>query len=69
MFFFEKKNQKTFISCCNPHRALAMRGRTADGYREVTRIAQARCGLRVQVPRNKSLLLLFFRKEGLSSFA
>jgi hypothetical protein len=36
MFFFEKKNQKTFISCACPQ--VTQRG-------------------------NKSLLLLFFRKE------
>jgi hypothetical protein len=48
MFFFEKKNQKTFNS------ALAARWRAwhADG----------------ELRGNKSLLLLFFRKEGLAFF-
>jgi hypothetical protein len=44
MFFFEKKNQKTFV------------------------FWSARLKRR-ETQRNKSLLLLFFRKEGLSSFA
>jgi len=42
MFFFEKKNQKTFVPGSATSRA--------DGL------------------ENKSLLLLFFRKEGISSF-
>jgi hypothetical protein len=42
MFFFEKKNQETFVPGSATSRA--------DGL------------------ENKSLLLLFFRKEGISSF-
>jgi hypothetical protein len=42
MFFFEKKNQKTFV----PWRTLPER----------------------RVPTGKSFLLLFFKKEDLSSF-
>jgi hypothetical protein len=41
VFFFEKKNQKTFIPCGVIHRHSACKD-------------------------NKSLLLLFFRKEGLA---
>jgi hypothetical protein len=52
MFFFEKKNQKTFVPFglrrC-PHRAWAVRITCAD-----------------PPPGRKSLLLLFFRKEGLA---
>jgi hypothetical protein len=48
MFFFEKKNQKTFVP------ALAARSRPWPP--------------KVKLRRNKSLLLLFFRKEGLSFF-
>jgi len=46
MFFFEKKNQKTFIP------GLFQLGRPWPSMREQR--------------RNKSLLLLFFRKEGLA---
>jgi hypothetical protein len=44
MFFFEKKNQKTFV----PWRCRFIIGRA---------------------PKNKSLLLLFFRKEDLACFS
>jgi hypothetical protein len=43
MLFFEKKNQKTFITL-------------------------ARAGGKARAKTNKSLLLLFFRKEVLASF-
>jgi hypothetical protein len=48
MFFFEKKNQKTFVPW------LSSRGKKP--------------GVRWQERESKSFLLLFFKKEDLSSF-
>jgi hypothetical protein len=48
MFFFEKKNQKTFVPAPAQRSGLGLPN--------------------VKLRRNKSLLLLFFRKEGLAFF-
>jgi penicillin-binding protein 1C len=60
MFFFEKKNQKTFASCSSFIRLAWTKSAIFAGASWTASM--------LRTLRNKSLLLLFFRKEDLSSF-